>query len=158
MDGYEVVTSDDKELGDVVGRIGDSLIVEHGLLRKKKHAVPLAFASTDEDERDRAHDALEGDDRGVAARSTTTASTRRRSRSTTGSPRREDAPATEGYGELEPDEPAITLRPAGAERRPDHARGGAGADPRGPVPGEGPLDRDESPGVTGGDRFRDAER
>jgi hypothetical protein len=50
MDGYEVVTADDEKVGTVVGETGDYLIVEHGTLRKSKHAVPRAFAKIDEHE------------------------------------------------------------------------------------------------------------
>ena len=39
MEGYDVVTHDDEKVGTVAGS-GDYLIVEHGLLRKTKHALP----------------------------------------------------------------------------------------------------------------------
>ena len=51
MEGFQVVTSDDCKLGHVVGRQGDHLIIEHGTLRKTKHAVPKTFAHSDEEER-----------------------------------------------------------------------------------------------------------
>jgi hypothetical protein len=50
MEGYEVVTSDDCNLGHVVAIEGDNLIIEHGTLRKAKHAVPKTFAHSDEGE------------------------------------------------------------------------------------------------------------
>jgi hypothetical protein len=50
MEGYEVVTSDDCNLGRVVALEGDYLIIEHGTLRKAKHAVPKTFAHSDEGE------------------------------------------------------------------------------------------------------------
>jgi hypothetical protein len=50
MDGYEVYGSDDGKVGQVVGLEGDLLIVEGGLLRKSRHAVPKAFAHTDDGE------------------------------------------------------------------------------------------------------------
>lgn len=50
MNGYDVVTADDEKVGTVVGESGDFLIIEHGTLRKSKHAVPRAFAKVDEDE------------------------------------------------------------------------------------------------------------
>ena len=64
-------------------------------------------------------------------------------------------PITRGAGELLPDDPARS-----AEE--DAVR--AGIDPvherveikEGLAPGEGPYDRGNSPGFTGGDRFRDA--
>src|SRR3989440_1355914 len=48
MEGYEVITSDDRKAGRVVEVKGDNLIVEHGLLLKRRHAVPQAFAHADE--------------------------------------------------------------------------------------------------------------
>ena len=51
MEGYEVVTSDDKNVGTVVGETGDYLIVEHGLLRKTRTALPRAFAEVHDVER-----------------------------------------------------------------------------------------------------------
>jgi len=38
MEGYEVITSDEHKAGRVVEVKGDSLIVEHGLLRKTRRA------------------------------------------------------------------------------------------------------------------------
>lgn len=48
MEGYEVVTTDDEKVGKVVGRQSDNLIVEHGTIRKSKHALPRTFADVDE--------------------------------------------------------------------------------------------------------------
>ena len=42
MEGYDVVTFDDEKVGTVAGESGDYLIVEHGLIRKSKHALPRA--------------------------------------------------------------------------------------------------------------------
>jgi len=50
MNGYDVVTSQDEKVGTVVGETGAYLIVEHGTLRKSKHAVPREFAKVDEGE------------------------------------------------------------------------------------------------------------
>lgn len=50
MDGYDVVTIDDEKVGKVVGESGDYLIVEHGTLRKSKHALPREFAHVDDGE------------------------------------------------------------------------------------------------------------
>jgi hypothetical protein len=50
LEGYELVTSDDKRLGHVVAKIGDNVIVEHGHLRKSRHAVPDTFIDVHEDE------------------------------------------------------------------------------------------------------------
>ena len=48
MEGQTVVGSDDHKLGAVTAVDDDLLIVEGGLLRKSKHAIPLAFAHADE--------------------------------------------------------------------------------------------------------------
>src|SRR4029078_12217540 len=50
MDGYEVIGSDDGKLGHVVQVDGDFLIAEEGTLRKKRHAIPKAFAHPDDGE------------------------------------------------------------------------------------------------------------
>ncbi|HET7760571.1 MAG TPA: hypothetical protein VFK62_11655 [Gaiellaceae bacterium] len=50
MQGYNVIGSDDHKLGEVAAVDDDLLIVEGGLLRKSRHAVPLAFAHADESE------------------------------------------------------------------------------------------------------------
>jgi len=44
MIGYDVVTSEDEKIGRVADDRGDYLIVEQGLLRKTRHALPKAFA------------------------------------------------------------------------------------------------------------------
>ena len=49
MQGYEVVTSEDARWGHVVGELGDSLVVEHGTLRKHRYALPRTYAEVDED-------------------------------------------------------------------------------------------------------------
>ncbi len=50
MKGYTVVTSDDAEVGTVVGEVGENLIVEQGHLLKSRRPLPLAFAQADDDE------------------------------------------------------------------------------------------------------------
>jgi hypothetical protein len=50
MEGYDVIGNDDHKLGEVATVDGDLLIVEGGLLRKSRHAIPLAFAVADESE------------------------------------------------------------------------------------------------------------
>ena len=52
MEGYDVVTIDDEKVGTVVGESGDYLLVEHGLLRKSKHALPRQFAHVNDSERE----------------------------------------------------------------------------------------------------------
>jgi hypothetical protein len=51
MQGYEVRTIDDDTIGHVAAEDGDFLIVEHGRLKKTKHALPKAFADVDDDEK-----------------------------------------------------------------------------------------------------------
>jgi hypothetical protein len=50
MEGFEVITSDDCKIGHVVGVQDEHLIIEHGVLKKSRHAVPETFAFTDESE------------------------------------------------------------------------------------------------------------
>jgi hypothetical protein len=50
VQGYTVVTSDDAKVGQVVGEVGDNLIVEHGHLMKSRRPLPRAFAHADDDE------------------------------------------------------------------------------------------------------------
>ncbi len=44
MKGYDVVTSDERKFGRVVADEGEYLVVEHGMLRKSRRALPKAFA------------------------------------------------------------------------------------------------------------------
>jgi len=50
MEGFEVVTSDDCKIGHVAEVRDRHLIVEHGLLKKTRHAVPETFAHTTDGE------------------------------------------------------------------------------------------------------------
>jgi len=106
MDGYEVIGSDDGKLGHVVEVDGDFLIAEEGTLRKKRHAIPTAFAHPDDSEqvvrlsvaKELVEDSptfKEGEelDRQAAA-------------AHYGLAEGYEAPETEGYGELTPDDPA----------------------------------------------------
>jgi len=139
MEGYEVITFDDEKAGTVVGRQGQFLIVEHGSIFKHRRPLPDTFATVD-------------DDAGVV-------------RATVSKDVLESAPqleddtvderaAAEHYG-LEtasdglPDEdtPLSAERAAIEERAEQHGR---------LAPGEGPNDELASPGITGGDRRRDA--
>lgn len=105
MEGYEVIGSDGAKVGEVVAVKNGLLIVESGLLRKSRHAVPEAFAHPDEGEqavrlsiskglvvdspalRDGEIDHLAVAEHYGLAEGT-------------------EAPETEGYGELTPDDPA----------------------------------------------------
>jgi hypothetical protein len=158
VDGYKVVTADEKEIGEVVGRLGDSVVIEHGLLRKKKHALPLAFASADDEEQVlrttlskemiEASPQLDDDgdvDEGQIA-------------IYYGLAEAEAEPGTEGYGELGADETAIATDREARSQGLTAAEEERASIREGLSPGEGPLDRGESPGITGGDRSRDAEQ
>jgi hypothetical protein len=114
MEGYDVVTTEDEKVGKVVGTRGDHLIVESGMLKKSKHALPKAYAEVDEsegvvrtsiskemlEESPKVHgeaDEVEiADYYGLAGGS--------------------EAPPTEGYGETVPDDPAV-----GAETQAERA-------------------------------------
>jgi len=105
VDGYEVITSDDHKLGHVVRVDGDLLIVEHGHLRKTRHAVPLAFAHADADartvrltlSREIVEDSPRVEDEDVDRRAVA---------EHYGLASGDDAPETKGYGDLLPDDPA----------------------------------------------------
>src|SRR5204863_3538028 len=123
MEGYEVFTSDGHNAGRVAEVRGENMIVEHGLLRKKRHAIPNAFVHADDAEqvvrltvsRELVESSPEIEDRpdakaiaehyGLAAG--------------------ESAPVTQGDGELLPDDPARSaeqeelrtgVEPAAAQR------------------------------------------
>src|SRR5436853_1865647 len=105
MEGYDVVTSDDCKYGQVVGVQDGHVIVEHGTLRKSRHAVPETFATTNESENVvrltvskeivEASPKLDGDsfDRQAVAEHYGLAEST-------------SAPDTEGYGDMLPDDPA----------------------------------------------------
>lgn len=49
MQGYDVVTHEDqKVVGHVVDKVGRNYIVEQGMLRKTRHAVPEEFVHVDD--------------------------------------------------------------------------------------------------------------
>ena len=155
MEGYEVITSDDAKAGHVVEVRGDNLIVEHGTLFKSRHALPRTFVEVDDGDRVvRASvskqileaspklDDGEVDERAVAEHY--------------GLAGGDEAPPSEGYGETVADDPAW-----GAERDRERAGMTATEEERarirsGAEPGQGALDSVSSPGLTGGDRTRDA--
>jgi hypothetical protein len=139
MEHYEVITSDEKKIGHVVGEIGDNLIVEHGTILKSRHALPRTFAEIDKaagvvrttisKEILESSPKVNGDgvDEQAVAEHYGLASAF-------------DDPATEGYGELNPDDPAYTaedeeraagIEPAAQRRAHMHEHMG---------PGEGRLD------------------
>jgi hypothetical protein len=151
MEGYEVITSDDKKAGHVVEVKGDNLIIENGLLLKKRHAIPKVLAHADESARvvrlsvsselvDASPKLENGqvDQRAVAQHYGLAAG--------------EPAPETQGYGDVLPDDPAWSaeqeelrtgVEPA-AQRRARIREGESDAGPHGrppsipPDPHEGP--------------------
>jgi hypothetical protein len=105
MEGYEVITSDGKDAGRVVEIRGQNVIVEQGLLRKTRRAVPKPFVHVDEAEKavrlTVSDDLVDSspkvgddgvDEKAVAAHYGLAAG--------------EDDPATHGLGEMLPDDPA----------------------------------------------------
>jgi hypothetical protein len=105
MEGYDVITSDDDKVGQVVRVEGDLLIVEGGLLRKHQHAIPVTFAHTDDSEqvvRVSVPKAIIDDSPKVENGSID----RRAVAEHYGLAEGVAAPETEGYGDLLPDDPA----------------------------------------------------
>jgi hypothetical protein len=107
VEGYQVIAADDAKAGQVVAVDGDLLIVEHGHLRKSRHAIPQAFAHADDAERvvrlsitkqlfedSPAVNDGELDRRAVAEHY--------------GLAEGYENPGTEGYGELTPGDPAVS--------------------------------------------------
>ena len=107
MEGFEVVTSDDCKFGHVVEVQDRHLIIEHGLLKKSKHAVPETFAHTDEAEKivrlsvskDIVETSPKLDDGGIDTQAVA---------EHYGLAEGSAAPDTGGFGETLPDDPART--------------------------------------------------
>jgi hypothetical protein len=105
MEGYDVLTPDEEKVGRVVGTIGDNLIVEQGHLRKSKHALPKTFAHVDDDEqvvRVTVSKQILGDAPTVQDDELDEQAVARHYGLAAG----ESAPETQGYGDVEPDDPA----------------------------------------------------
>jgi hypothetical protein len=105
MEGFQVITSDDCKLGHVVGVDGDHVIIEHGTLKKTKHAVPETFVHTDESEQtvrlSVPKEIVENSpklDNGTVDKEAVAIHY--------GLAEGTPAPETEGYGDLLPDDPA----------------------------------------------------
>jgi hypothetical protein len=107
MEGFEVVTSDDCKIGHVVAVENGHLIIEHGLLKKTKHAVPETFAYPDESEEtvrlSVSKEIVESSPK-LDNGSIDTQAVAEHFGLAEGTP----APNTEGYGEVLPDDPART--------------------------------------------------
>ena len=105
MEGWDVVTADDEKVGHVVAEVDEYLIVEQGHLIKSRHPLPKVFTRAREEQRQlcvsvpkdmirqapkvdgEEFDRQEADAHYGLARSTA-------------------GPETEGYGEVDPDDPA----------------------------------------------------
>lgn len=155
MQGYTVVTSDDAKVGHVVGEVGENLIVEHGHLMKSRRPLPRAFAQVIDDEqivRTTVSKSILEDAPKVEADGSDLdeAEVARYYGLASGDP----APATQGEGELRPDDPARSIeadREAAGMPTPEEERVAArknleGGEPVGP----------SSPGLLG-DRTPDSE-
>jgi hypothetical protein len=154
MEGYAVVTSEEQTVGHVVGESDDNLIVEHGTLRKHKRPLPRALVEIDDDakivrttvSKQIFEDAPECRDdvdlRAVADHY--------------GLAGGDEAPPTLGYGEELPSDPARTADddrisaglPTADQERAEMLR--EETNPR------HAQDAPASPGLLGGDRYRDA--
>lgn len=152
MRGYELVTLDGDKVGHVCEENGDYLIVEHGL-RKTKHAVPKTFVTIDPDKevarttlsKRLIHDSpkVHNGDKDLHAIA-----------EHYGLAEGYDDPLTRGYGDVVPDDPARTAEEdavaAGLDPVGDRVRVREALASHAP---ERP--KYDSPGMTGGDRYRD---
>jgi hypothetical protein len=154
VQGTQVVTSDDHKAGHVVAEQDDYLIVETGTLRKHRHVLPKTFAHERDDlicatvTWDILKDAPEMDSSGHIDREAVAEHY--------GLAEHFEEPSTAGYGDLLPDDPAYG---------PDQAARAAGLPTaeeervaiREKLNRDGDRPDHPSPGITGGDRYRDAD-
>ena len=150
MEGFDVIASDERKVGQVVRTDGDFVIVEGGLLRKTQHAIPRAFAHVDDREhvvrltvsKELVDDSPVLKD-GELDRQATAAHY--------GLAQGYADPETQGYGDVTPDDPAWSAEQTGArsgvepaaEQRARMREGEDEAGPHGrqiipPDPHEGP--------------------
>ena len=142
MEGFEVVTSDDCKIGHVAEVRDRHLIVEHGLLKKTRHAVPETFAHTTDGEQivrlSVSKEIVESSPK-LENGSVDTHAVAEHFGLAEGT----SASETEGYGELLPDDPALSadqdLLRAGGEpadqERAESRESELGADPGGTTTG-----------------------
>lgn len=140
MEGFDVLTFDGDKAGKVVGKQGQYLIVEQGAIFKHRRALPEIFATVDEGERvvrtTLSRELLEGGPK-VADDVVDERATARHYGLAAG----EDAPATLGYGDVAPDDPAL-----GAEQQETRSGMDSAAEQRARTQsnigaGQGPNDR-----------------
>jgi hypothetical protein len=107
MEGFEVVTSDDCKIGHVAEVRDRHVIIEHGLLKKTRHAVPETFVHTADGEQvvrlSVSKEIVETSPK-LDNGSIDTQAVAEHFGLAEGTP----APETEGYGELLPDDPALS--------------------------------------------------
>jgi hypothetical protein len=107
MEGFEVVTSDDCKIGHVAEVRDRHVIIEHGLLKKTRHAVPETFIHTADGEQvvrlSVSKEIVETSPK-LDNGSIDTRAVAEHFGLAEGTP----APETEGYGELLPDDPAVS--------------------------------------------------
>jgi hypothetical protein len=114
MQGYDVVTNDDNKVGHVVDVRGDYVIFEHGAIFKSKHALPHQLTQVDDSERvvrvtvskeiledSPKLDDGEVDEQAIAAYY--------------GLAEGYGAPETAGFGDLTPDDPALSAEVQGRQ-------------------------------------------
>jgi hypothetical protein len=156
MEGYDVITFDDDKIGHVVGRSGSFLIVEHGSIFKHKRPLPEAFATVDDEAQvvratvsknvlESAPEIRDGevDERAAAEHY--------------GLAGGSEEPATQGYGQLLPEDTAISAEQQEVQSGLEPAPSERATISQNLEPGSSSTDEGKpSPGIAGGDRRRDA--
>ena len=156
MEGYTVLTVDDEKVGEVVGRSGENLIVERGHLRKHRHMLPLSFVEPSDGEecvRTTLSKSMIEESPEVHGDEADATEVARYYGLASG----EMEPATQGYGVTNPDDPARTATDDAHSAGVEPAESERAQIRQGSQPGEGKLDSTSSPGLLGGDRYRDAD-
>lgn len=105
MEGYDVVTSDDCKYGQVVGVQDGHVIIEHGTLRKSRHAIPETFVTAN-DADNVVHLTVAKDIVDSSPKLDGETFDRQAVAQHYGLAESEAAPETEGYGDVLPDDPA----------------------------------------------------
>ena len=123
MEEYEVLASGGESVGIAVGVRDGNVVVEHGRLLKSRRALPLAFVQVDEDAHVvRATISKRMIEESPKLRKDVDQAAIARYYGLVGGG---SSPATEGYGEVGPDDPAVSaerqelasgLEPAASER------------------------------------------
>ena len=137
MEGFDVLTFDGDKAGKVIGRQGDYLVVEQGAIFKHRRALPAIFATVDEGEgvvrTTLSRELLEGAPKVENEDEIDEPATARHYGLAAG----EAAPATRGYGDVAPGDPALGAeqqetrngQESAAEQRAARSHTGAGQGP-----------------------------